>query len=264
MSTIREFFKHRCATAVAKARIAASINHLGLRGYAREVFISDVLETVIPPEVKIGSGEISDKSGTPSRQQDIILYSPSIAPPLLFDVRSGTFPIESALYTIEVKSKITMDELRTSVENARSVICLKTTSTDHWRPTGGFPFVGRTSSDTPHPLNSLIAFDSDLTVGGRNELERYLEVDDLVKIRPSIPNICVVGRGYWYSTADGWRHLPATPDHQELIGFVAGIVNTLPQILAAKGRPQFGDYLCPEPSFTELELDGSPRTSRSS
>jgi|SRR6056297_570515 len=228
-------FKLIITGAICEAKTAAGIDHPALSGTIREILVEQMLQPALSPEVRFGTGKLLDNNGNLSKQMDIVLYSPKILPPGLFDERTGLFPMESCLYTIEVKSKLNATNLKEAINNAKSSRLLS--------PANTFYFNGMksTTSGTPLPIHALFAFDSDLEGSGKSELDRYIEIDP--SRSPAISVICVVGKGYWYSGEEGWQYYQASDDHTEVLSFLAGISNTMPKLLSAKGRPQFGSYL---------------------
>lgn len=244
-------FLSQIKKSVHDAEVVSRIDHAGLKGAVREIFVKKMMEPVLPPEVKISTGKLVSHSGEMSAQIDVVLYAPSIMPSFLFDSSAGLFPIESALYTVEVKSKIKAGNLRESISNARSTRTLAMLNTEHWytREGPGNPF--RVVTNTAYPVNVLFAFGTDLK--RIDELHRYRQYDENADSDPAIQVICIVGKGYWYFRKDGgWHHMPASEQLDEAMAFLAGTTNTLPQLLAVKGRPRFGHYLqAVEASFIE-------------
>jgi hypothetical protein len=57
----------------------------------------------------------------------------------------------------------------------------------------------------------------------------------------------VAGRGYWwfnpYEAAAKWVTLPPSAEHEEVIDFIVGVANTIPDRIVMKGRPRFGNYI---------------------
>lgn len=111
--------------AMERAEGAHELIHKGLRGRAREIFIRDLLRPFINPNFGICTGVIVDSEGRQSSQIDIIIYDKSLLPPILLTAEEGIIPCESTLATIEIKSKLTSEELKKSVLNARSVKALR-------------------------------------------------------------------------------------------------------------------------------------------
>lgn len=179
--------------------------------------------------MRIGTGKVINSTGNKSREMDILIYSASILPPLLYDNRFGVFPVESCLYTVEVKTTLTATELKKSIDSGREL--------------GSFTPV----SQMPLVMPTLFAFDSDLGEEGKTEITRYREHDRTSDTQPAIKAFCVVGRGYWYFCSDGtdahWHYVRATPQHEEVIAFIIGIVNTIPKMLGQANYPKFGYYI---------------------
>jgi Domain of unknown function (DUF6602) len=111
--------------AMERAEDAQELIHKGLRGRAREIFIRDLLRPFINPNFGICTGVVVDSEGGQSSQIDIIIYDKTLLPPILLTAEEGIIPCESTLATIEIKSKLTSEELRKSVQNARSVKALR-------------------------------------------------------------------------------------------------------------------------------------------
>ncbi len=146
--------------------------------------------------------------------------------------------MESCLYAVEVKSKLTAVNLSDAIENARSTRALEHVNTFHYSGTKS------EKTGMPAPNNVLFAFDSDLEGHMKTELDRYLELDHAES--PAITVLCVVGKGYWAVTSKGWRYYKPSEQFGEVLGFLAGVSNTIPKLLSAKGCPQFGSYLFDE------------------
>ncbi|WP_417307655.1 DUF6602 domain-containing protein [Devosia sp.] len=243
-NVFRNVFLGKVSKAISDAKHAAGIDHQGLKGAAREMFTADMLVPVLPPEVRLGTGQLVAHDGKTSSQIDVILYAPSIMPPALFNSSTGLFPIEGAVYTVEVKSKLTASNLQEAIANARSVRALNTLMTEHFPLFEGSSHPSRVNANTAYPVTCLFAFDSDLSLDGKTEIARYREWDEQADTDPAIAVICVVGRGYWYSrVGGGWSYMSASDQLDEVMTFLAGTTNTIPQLLAIKGRPKFGMYL---------------------
>jgi hypothetical protein len=128
----------------------------------------------------LGQGEIIDCEGHTSRQQDIIIYDRNLTPPALTNSYGfGVFPIDSVLYSFEVKSKVTAPELQTTHDNLCHLL------REVKQIAGGSRFL----------LPGLIAFETDLAPEGKSELDRYLEMSE--GMMQSVRMLCVLGRGFW-------------------------------------------------------------------
>ena len=95
-------------------------------------------------------------------------------------------------------------------------------------------------------VSALFAFASDLTNGGKSELERYQELDhDPPQNTPSMTVLCILGKGYWYwrEFNKQWEFRQPSPEHDEVIDFLSGVINTIPKVIASRGSPRLGRYL---------------------
>lgn len=238
----RKRFLSNIRKAIQDADDASSLGQPALIGRLREICLTQIFQPALPPEVKCGTGQLADSKGNLSAEIDVILYAPGILPPALFDEKNGIFPVESCLYAIEVKSRLTAQEVKSAVSNAQSVRNLWLLPTDYW--VGKQGYIGQ---PTVYPINALFAFSTDLSSGAKSEIERYREHDANANADSLVKTICVRGAGYWYHSRTSenvtWKKSDATNDFDEVIDFVSGVSNTIPQLLSFKGRPKFGNYL---------------------
>ena len=228
--------------AIRNALAASDVDHPVLVGSIREIALKHLFRPLLTDVADIGTGKIIDNLGTQSNQIDIIIYSTDINPPILYDEGKsdmGLFPAETCLYAIEVKSQASANELRKAIENAKSVRKMA--------------FLAGYYDENFNPINhrltgivpAFFAFSSDLKEEGKTELDRYLQLDTNGRTNPVIPVICVTGRGYWYFNGreSSWYYWEPTPDHGEIISFLGGVLNTIPDQIASRGHPRFGTYL---------------------
>jgi len=223
--------------AVREAENAATIEHPGLVGRIRELSVSQVFEPLLPSGFEIGTGKICDRNGDQSNEADIIIYNRSILAPIMYSERDGVFPIEACFYSIEVKSKATALEIQDAIRKGNSIINLYYAGAD---------------ADKPNNLSLVVptffAFGSDLSDSGISELQRYAKYDPEWRERPILKAICVVGKGYWYHSKkdSDWFFCPPTQTHDEVIGLVSGIVNTLASARSQNRQALLGQYLMSE------------------
>ncbi len=145
-------------------------------------------------------------------------------------------PVESVLYAIEVKSKLSLEELKRAEAGAKRLEQLRLLQ------------VKNQTARALAPLSILLAFDSDLKGEYSSELDRYLT---LIQGSPfGLAALCVVGKGYWFwdTRTEKWDStVVGSASHeyqyQEVVEFVAGIMNTYPDIAASRGNPPLGWYL---------------------
>jgi hypothetical protein len=98
------------------AATAGQLDHRGLRGRAREIFVADLLTPLLYPTMGVCTGVVVDSEGNQSRQTDVIVFDRRIVPPLLLEASEGMIPAESVLFAIEVKSSLDRGEIRDVVE----------------------------------------------------------------------------------------------------------------------------------------------------
>ncbi|MGJ5141478.1 DUF6602 domain-containing protein [Bradyrhizobium oligotrophicum] len=96
--------------------MARLMPHLGERGRIAEEIIKNILERTLPKRFSIGTGVVISAHGEVSRQADIVIYDNFYNSPLLSEFGSGLFPAEIVFATIEVKSVLTKDELKSSMD----------------------------------------------------------------------------------------------------------------------------------------------------
>lgn len=106
----------------AEVKLGGLLEHGSTIGQAREFLVKRVLKTILPPAVHIGSGKVIDSWGNSSKQIDIIIYDTRF--PLMNVEGGGLYFVEGVLATIEVKSTIDSNELKTALENCESVLTL--------------------------------------------------------------------------------------------------------------------------------------------
>ncbi len=239
-SLVRNNYFRLVNAAVSEAHEAEQVGHAVLQGTITEIVVQKLLRPLLPTYVGIGTGKLTDSMGNLSSEQDVVLFVHDILPPLLFDEKVGLFPVESALIAIEVKSRSTAKNLRESVEKARrSISELKYTSGEYSESHRVEKF------SMKKVLNLYFAFGSDLSGKGKSELDRYREYDPEADTNPAIRSICVVGQGYWWFNQHErkWMKNLTRSENEEVIDFVAGIVNTVPGLVPQKGRPRYGVYV---------------------
>lgn len=232
----RELTLARVKATVEAANAVMKVKHKGLKGQLREIVTRELFRPLLPTDIGVGTGEIISADNRHSRQQDIVIYDKSILPPILLEGVTGIFPVESVLYTVEVKSILTASEIQTSHISATELLGFVYQSGEH------------DALDKPvaHPIeqaiSTILAFDTDLALGGKNELDRYNEIcgSDI----PTIRAICVVGRGHWlWHKVMGWKEFPWKHELDELVSFVAVVMNTYRRIAATRKVPRLGRYL---------------------
>jgi hypothetical protein len=237
----RDLVLARIHGAVAMAEAYVGIEHSLLKGELREMVIRELFRPLFPADIGVGTGVIvsAENDEPQSPQQDVVIYDRSILPPLLAEMATGLFPLESVLITVEVKSKLTLDELKTTHASAQ---CLGSLT---FQP--GFYDERDRVIDKPRAdiLPCLLAFATDLVEGGKTEIARYDEMRDGEP--PSIGLICVVGRGCWYWNPERgcWFEAIRGNNYDEVVIFLTILLNTYPSTSEKRGQPRLGRYLHP-------------------
>ncbi|MFA6925295.1 MAG: DUF6602 domain-containing protein [Bacteroidales bacterium] len=93
------------------------LEHKLTKGELRELFVNDLLVNFITSQFSIGTGVVVDSYGNASRQTDIIIYDNRILPPIIKNSNLGTYPLESVLAIIEVKSVLNKEALLKTEDN---------------------------------------------------------------------------------------------------------------------------------------------------
>jgi hypothetical protein len=229
--TYQDLVVNRASRLVGAAQAVRNIKHSGLRGTLRELVARELLLPLLPPHFLVGSGEIISSYGQTSNQTDIVIADRRILPAMLIDHVSGVFPIESALVTIEVKSTLDATELKKAEVAAAAVACFQ-----HAPPVGR----GLHTGSIEHVVPYVLAFDSDLSSSGMTEKDRFEKL--LAGAPPSIKGLCVVGRGFWFHTPNGWTQWANRVPHDEVVGFVVALVNTVERIASTRQQPDMRAY----------------------
>lgn len=237
-----EVFRNRATDAVQdaarKARSAAAIDHAGLRGRVRELAANDLFRPFLPGSFEIGTGKVVDSWNTQSAETDLIIYSQNVLPPVLYSERDGLFPLEACFYAIEIKSVVTAQEVADTIEKMDRLRAMKYIA-------GEYDEHGNASDHRVHTVvPTLFGFDSDLPAH-KTEWGRYTERDENWRTDPALRAICVIGKGYWrFAGAErGWLFHEPTQRSDEVIDFLSGVANTLPDALVSRRRPRLGKYL---------------------
>ena len=234
--TYRNLYLAKISGAIAEANACSGIQHCGVKGRLREVLIRKLFRPLLPNDIGLGTGEVISASGQHSPEQDIVIYDRRILPPFVDDAATGVFPIESVLYTIEVKSVLDAGELQKAHDSASKVMDLPYLSGKR-DPSTGKVIEGHKIEKA---AGTLLALGSDLSGGGKTEIRRYADL--YASGKPAIRTLCVVGRGCWYVTGEEWKKWPGTEPYEEVLGFLALIVNRYVFISQSRLTPALGRY----------------------
>jgi hypothetical protein len=242
---IRDFVRRDISAAIQAFEITRKIEHQGLKGKAREIFVRNLFRSLLSNDFQFGSGVITDQFGKQAKETDVILYCPEVMPARDAGEAAGIFPIEACIYAIEVKSMLSATEITDAVEKGRALATLDCV------------FFNQLGPISSRPITALFAFSSDLRSDGDAEFERFYKiVDGAGKDRFGVPYVrvlCVVGKGYWYWIQDGWFRLGASGPLDEVVGLTAGLLNSVrSEKLRRYGLP-FGHYLLTDTPVVRLK-----------
>ena len=224
------------AGAIRNAYDAGQLDHLAIRGRLREVTLKELIEPLLPNGIEAATGIVVDSDGRQSSQIDIIIYSTSLLPSFMKVGEQVLVPVEACIQAIEVKSRLTAEEMRDAIKKAYTIKNLNL-------------LMNAQASFKVSPIFSLFAFGSDLSGDAKTEMDRYLECKGVKPDARSsyvlLNDFCVVGKGYWYVdiSPTGWSFTPPTDEFDEVIHMLAMIANSIPEWVSYRGSPRFGAYI---------------------
>jgi len=233
--TYRNLILAKIKSVVEHAKAVGGIGNPALKGQLRESLIRDLFRPLLPADIGVGTGEIITSYDKKSKEQDIVIFDKQILPPILLEEKKGIFPVESVLYTIEVKSVLNSSELKKSHASALELFDFKYLTGLHaW----GKPV----PTDIDRLNSTLFAFSSDLKSNKNEEIKRYNKIrkDDY----PALKAICVLNKGYWYwKDNKEWDTFQYDYPYHEVVSFISGIMNSYYLIRETRRNPKFGEYL---------------------
>jgi hypothetical protein len=223
-TAFRDLLVARAAAMIAAGKAIGAVQHAALKGQLREIVVRDLLRPLFPPTIGIGHGVVVTAYEQQSTEQDIVVFNRAAVPSLVTDELNGLFPVEAVLVTIEVKSILTLKELREAHRKARSNEGLLHIPGEH---------------APEHFIQCLFALDSNLSK--KSDLERYQDI--LGSTNPAIRMLCVAGRGCWFWESYQWKTVAASQSYAEILGFVASIVNVYDRVATSRVRPNLFKYV---------------------
>lgn len=94
--------------------------HNASLGAVREIVVKEVLQTILPASIEIGTGQIIDGRGSLSNQIDLVVTRNNV-PAFRFTGGQQTYFLETVLASIEVKSMLNSQGLKQALDNCNSV-----------------------------------------------------------------------------------------------------------------------------------------------
>lgn len=237
----------KVASAILQAKMASKLTHQGVKGSVLEILISQLFRPLLPSDIGVGTGQIIDAfSDNMSPQIDIIIYNKSILPPVLADANLGLFPIESVLYTIEVKTTLTPSGLTIANNSAKYIV-------------KNFKYLQGIKNNSGLFINHRIltpravvfALNSSMKGVRKSEAERYKKI---YQYENYLHAICVAEKEYSYVSGDSWITIRNTENYDEILSFIGGITNSYREVSDTRGYPSLGHYIVPD----EIQTTTSP------
>ena len=118
------------------------LRHPGEFGTYREAITRDFLQPFLPQRLAIDTGFIVDPLEEVSGQIDLVIYDPSLTPPLESKNRQRFFPIETVIAAGEVKSNVNREKFEDAlirlakVKKMRSSLPNEASAVTRWYPLG--------------------------------------------------------------------------------------------------------------------------------
>ncbi|MCX6735312.1 MAG: hypothetical protein NTZ25_05410 [Candidatus Peregrinibacteria bacterium] len=212
----------------ALAKAAESVNHNGLKGKFREIFIQDILKDYMPPTVEALGGTIIFPDGFSREfrnEDDVVLYDHNKSPLLLkTSSRESIMSVTGVRAQIEVKSTLKLEDLNKAINAAIEI-------NKHFPSNERFP-----KEENNLPIHAIFAFDTEIDKKS-NIGELILNISNKIKYSPikgeptcPIQSICIVNHGCWLFTENkgkcGWHKVEAVED-REILTFISIVSNTL-------------------------------------
>lgn len=201
----------------ALAEVRETFKHSGNKGTSNENSFGDFVRQYLPRRLEIGNGEIIDSVGKRSGQADIIIVSEDH--PFTFSInRPGLFFIEGILSVGEVKTVLTSQELKNTLNNAVLYKNLKTTH-------GKGSMVNANPSDLKryyeHPPFFLFCYESQLSLETiKKNIETFVAENSIDNLTV-IDAVFVLGKGWLINFGDGLGSFQfKTPDGKSLTDWV--------------------------------------------
>jgi len=145
------------------------INHRTSKGVAREDVLRTFFKQRLPTKFAVTTGEVVDLRGQTGPQLDIMIYDQTVNFALnAEDIQ--VLPAETLLASIEVKSKLNKQEIKSSIEAAKKLKALKPFDIDLVRKNTGKPKQCRY-------YHCLFAYESDMSEDNwvEKEINRFNE-----------------------------------------------------------------------------------------
>jgi hypothetical protein len=252
------FWQDATRRLVAGAKLLSSlVEHHPTIGSWRELLFRENLKQFVPNEFTVATGFIVSENKKCSRQQDVIIYNSNKYAAIFKEGDLVVVPSKAVVSSIEVKSTLTVEGLKSAIENGLSV-----------------------RSIAPHSFNSIFAFESAISLKTAAEKcgDFYIELlsgpydEARKKFVPALTSIAVLDRGviHGLSTKPQSKRLAYTGEVDFLVPIKEcsneTVLGTVMAVLAAEisgyqanpddpklNTPGAADYLYPHIHVTNYE-----------
>lgn len=103
------------------SRMNTHSGHNGERGRANENSLARLLTSLIPEGYGVGSGVVFNHTGSVSNQSDVIIYSSVDQPRIMAQSDQYLFPVETVQLIVEVKTRLTKNEIVSTGEKIKTM-----------------------------------------------------------------------------------------------------------------------------------------------
>ena len=212
---------------VSQAESITKLEHKLTKGQIRELFLQGLLKHFLPEYLGVGTGIIINTKGHQSKQTDIVIYDGRILPPLLVAGDPNIFPIEAVVAIVEVKSQLTLPELRKSEKAAKHL----------------FDVVFQENvwiSKAKPPLYAVFGLNGS-NIKGLSTKDNHWITKNFKKLIL----ICSAGRFSWAQMGGknpGWRYGSADNSYKEIRRFIAILIDNIRTISNLNWSQCVGDH----------------------
>ncbi len=135
------------------------LRHPGEFGTYREAICAEFLHSFLPQRLAIDSGFIVNSLGGISRQIDLVVYDPSLTPPLESKSRQRFFPVETVIAVGEVRSDISYDKFADALQRLAEVKALREQLSLNQTPVVRWPYLGQSQyNPKENPFDQIFTF----------------------------------------------------------------------------------------------------------
>lgn len=183
----------------ALAEVRETFKHSGNKGTSNENNFSDFVRQYLPRRFEIGNGEIIDSFGNRSGQADIVIVSDDH--PFAFSPnRPGLFFIEGVLSVGEIKTVLTSQELKNTLNNS---VLYKNLKMTHSKSSITITNNSDFKRYYEHPPFFLFCYESQLSLTTIKRLIEEFVMEKSIDNFKVIDGIFVLGKGWIINFGDG-------------------------------------------------------------